>query len=479
MPIILPYVPEYITVHLGSPDSNARNVTVTFMDYIKNVASSEIYPTWNESAIFANIYAQTSFALNRIYTEFYPSKGYNFNITNTTALDQSYSPGRNIFSNIDKIVSGLFNDYIRRRTFIEPLAAKYCNGTTSICQGLSQWGSESLAQQGKNSFDILTYYYGDDIEIVYDAPVKGVISSYSGTALRNGSRGTDVKIIQTLLNRISQDYPMIPKIYPVDSIFGEATENAVKVFQGIFNLTKDGIVGKATWYKIVTLYVGIKKLGELQSEGQTLFGYSFEYPDALSAGDKGEKVTILQFFLSLLAQFYDDIPFLAITGVYDERTIESVVAFQKNNKLAESGEVDAYTWNLLYECYRGIIDIVFAQNLQSTINAQPFPGELLRLGSKGDDVRTLQQYINTVAAGNLNISPVVVNGFFGDSTKKSVKEFQDSVQLPESGLVGRITWNELINSFKDTVSATTATPRQYPGFVLKLNTVDPTITGRE
>ncbi|MEG1929591.1 MAG: peptidoglycan-binding protein [Anaerovorax sp.] len=479
MPIIVPYVPEYITVHLGSPDSNARNVKVTFMDYIKNVASSEIYPTWGESAIFANVYAQTSFALNRIYTEFYPSKGYNFNITNTTALDQSFTPGRNIFSNIDKIVSNLFNDYIRKQGFIEPLAAKYCNGTTSTCQGLSQWGSEDLSRQGKSAYEILQTYYGKNIDIVSNAPVKGIIQSYSGTPLRKGSSGTDVKIIQTLLNRISQDYPIIPKINPVDAVFGENTENAVKVFQGIFNLTQDGIVGKATWYKIVSLYVGVKKLGELESEGQTIFGYSLEYPDALSAGDKGEKVIILQLFLSMLTQFYSDIPFLLITGIYDQGTINGVVAFQKNNNLPESGEVDDYTWNLIYECYRGIIDTVFGANLQRTINAEPFPGEILRIGSKGDSVRTLQQYLNTVSQTVTTISPVAVTGFFGDSTQNAVKEFQDWVALPQSGSVGRVTWNELINAFKDTVSTGTAAPRQYPGFVLKLGTVDPTIAGKE
>ena len=169
MPItITPYVPQFITVHLGPPDSNAENVTVTFPDYIKNVASSEIYPTWDESAIRANIYAQISFALNRVYS----SRGYDFDITNSTAIDQKFIKGRNIFENIDRIVNEIFNDYIREMGFAEPLAAKYCNGTTVTCEGLSQWGSENLAQQGYSTLDILYYYYGYNIELVNDAPIR-------------------------------------------------------------------------------------------------------------------------------------------------------------------------------------------------------------------------------------------------------------------------------------------------------------------
>ena len=212
MPVVIPYVPENITVHLGAPQEPAENVTVTFPDYIKNVASSEIYPTWDESAIYANIYAQITFALNRIYTEFYPAQGYNFNITNNTAYDQKFIYGRNIFDNIDRIVDNIFNDYIRRQGTLEPIAAKYCNGTTVTCEGLSQWGSQYLAQQGFDSFEILQNYYGTDIELVVDAPVRELVSSYPGTPLRFGDSGEFVRIIQVSLNLISQDYPAIPKI---------------------------------------------------------------------------------------------------------------------------------------------------------------------------------------------------------------------------------------------------------------------------
>lgn len=474
MSIVLPSIPEYITVHLGPPNSNAKNVTVSFVDYIKNVASSEIYPTWNESAIIANIYAQISFVLNRIYLEYYPSRGYNFNITNTTALDQSFQEGRNIFENISKLVDTLFNDYIRRQGYIEPLAAKYCNGTTSTCDGLSQWGSEELAKEGKNSVEILKYYYGDNIELVQNAIVKGVRSSYPGTPLRIGSTGYNVKIIQVSLNRISQNYPLIPKINPVDGVFGKGTENAVKVFQGIFNLTKDGIVGKATWYKILLLYVGVTGLGELESEGVKIFGRSFEYPDAISLGDKGEKVTILQYFLSILAEFYETIPFLKITGVFGEKTRNAVISFQQSNGLPQTGIVDAITWNAIYEQYIGIIDTVITKNADSVIPADPYPGEVLKQGSKGENVRTLQQYINTISLTYPAISPIPTTGLFGTQTTQSIQQYQELFGFPKTGIVDRTLWNSIINTYKDVVSAVTAKPRQYPGFILKTGTEDNT-----
>ena len=237
MPPVLPFIPQRITVHLGPPDSDAANVTVPFSDYVKNVASSEIYPTWDESALRANILAIVSFALNRVYTEFYRSRGYDFDITNSTAYDQFFVNGRSYFSNIERLVDELFNDYLRRPGFVEPLAAKFCNGTTAICEGLSQWGSQNLAQQGYSSTQILRSYYGD-VEIVNDAPIQGITSSYPGTPLRRGTTGPSVVTVQVMLNRISQSYPAIPKIPSVDGIFGARTEAAVRKFQEIFDFIR-------------------------------------------------------------------------------------------------------------------------------------------------------------------------------------------------------------------------------------------------
>ena len=197
-----PVIPEYITVHLGAPDAPAENVTVTFPRYIKGVAASEIYPTWNESAIRANVLAQISVALNRVYTEFYRSRGYDFDITNNTQYDQAFSPDKETFENINAIVDDIFNDYIVRRGNIEPLYAQFCDGVRTQCRGLSQWGSQELAQQGRTPYEILQYYYGQDIDLVYNAPVGDSTPSYPGRPLTVGSVGEDVRTIQRELNRI-------------------------------------------------------------------------------------------------------------------------------------------------------------------------------------------------------------------------------------------------------------------------------------
>ena len=471
MPIITPYVPSYIVVHLGTPNSSAQNVTVSFPDYIKNVASSEIYPTWNESAIYANIYAQISFALNRVYLEHYPSQGYSFNITNSTAYDQAFTPGRNIFENIDRIVDDIFNDYIRRMGYAEPLAAIYCNGTTATCNGLSQWGSEELASQGYSSINILKYYYGYNIELVQEAPVMGLRSSYPGYPLQRGSVGDYVVIVQRSLSRISQNYPAIPNIYPIDGIFGESTERSVIAFQEIFNLTPDGIVGKSTWYRLVYLYTAVNKLGELESEGQRLFGINLTYPDAITEGNRGEKVYILQYFLSVLAQFYDYIPFIEIDGIFGPKTKNAVIAFQKSKDLPQTGEVDDVTWNEIYREFRGIVTTVFEGNVVPKTFI-PFSGTTLRLGSKGEEVTTLQQYINNIATIYPEISPVEVTGVYDEATMNSVMQYQKKFGLRVTGNVDRITWNSIGGTYLDIVSSENPQPTQYPGYELNVGQSD-------
>ena len=348
MPIIIPYVPRTITVHLGLPDQWAENVTVSFPDYVKNVASSEIYPTWEPAAIRANILAIISFALNRVYTEFYPSRGYNFQITSTTQYDQKFIRGRNIFENISQLVDEIFNDYIRRQGYVEPLAAKFCNGTTSKCAGLSQWGSQELAQDGLNSMEILRHYYGDNIELVVDAPIQDLTNSYPGTAMRMGSVGQNVTVVQAMLNRIAQNYPAIPKISPVTGVFEEDTRSAVTTFQRIFNLDPDGVVGKATWYKMVYLYSGILQLAELVSQGQTFVTVEFQFSGPLEEGDSGPEVGILQYMLALLAQFDNSLSPMAVDGEFGPSTTQAVRAYQQLVGLTPNGYVDETTWNSIY-----------------------------------------------------------------------------------------------------------------------------------
>lgn len=367
MPTVTPFVPQRITVHLGSPDSNAGNVTVSFSDYVKNVASSEIYPTWEESALRANIYAIVSFALNRVYTEFYRSRGYDFDITSSTAIDQAFVNGRSFFENISRLVDELFNDYLRRPGFVEPLASKFCNGTTVTCEGLSQWGSQNLAKQGYSSTQILRSYYGN-VEIVNNAPIRGITSSYPGTPLRRGSSGPNVVVVQVELNRISQNYPAIPKLATVDGIYGSRTEAAVRRFQEIFGLTPDGIVGKATWYALVRLYTAVTSLSELRSQGQQFYSISWEYPNSIYQGETGDKIRHLQYMLSVISAYIPDIPPLQVDGIYGPATADAVSAAQRWFGLPQLGSsVDRATWDAIYDQFTGIENT-------SLRNAETFPG---------------------------------------------------------------------------------------------------------
>lgn len=375
---IVPYIPATITVHLGLPNQTAENVTVDFPQYVKNVASSEVYPTWEPEALKANILAIISFALNRVYTEYYISRGYNFDITSTTAYDQKFIRGRTIFENISVLVDEIFDNYIRRTGFIEPLAAKFCNGTTSTCDGLSQWGSQSMAQAGRSAMEILYAYYGRNIQLVTDVPLQEREQSYPGTPQRLGSVGPAVVIIQSSLNRISQNYPAIPKIWPVSGIYGESTRAAVKAFQEIFGLTPDGIVGRATWYELVRLYVAVTRLGELVSEGQIYSQASFQYPGLLRRGDRGESVQLLQYMLTLIAEFDEGLPQLSVDGIFGAATEDAVRTFQRREGLTADGLVGRATWNALYRAFSTI-----AYTLQNDLVRFPFSQ------SDGEAVQTM------------------------------------------------------------------------------------------
>lgn len=402
--IVTPYIPKNITVHLGTPDSPAENVTVPFRDYIKNVACSEIYPTWRLSALRANILAQISFALNRVYTEFYPSQGYGFNITSSTAYDQKFINGRNIFDNISTLVDDLFTTYLRRPGFAEPLAASFCNGTTSTCDGLSQWGSEYMAQQGYDSVVILKHYYGDNLELVSNAPIQDIQYSYPGVPLRRGDVSPEVRVAQIMINRISVAYPAIPKIWPVDGIFGPITEDAVREVQHVFNLVVDGIVGKSTWYMLVHLYTGILRLSELVSLGQTYFYLDFDYQESLQLGQRGESVSLLQYLLAVLAQFYLSIPDLTVDGIFGQETQAAVLALQQDADLPQTGVVDEATWEVIVDRFLGIDRMVLtnpqffpyqsptsgevtAQQLYDYLTVSPgqFPGFSLSLGDRDQE----------------------------------------------------------------------------------------------
>ena len=255
-------VPEYVIVHDGVPgDPTAPNYWVRYKDYIKNVASCEIYSTWPENAIYANILAIQSFTLNRVYTEWYRNQGYNFTITSSTAYDQKWVYGRNIFRNIDYLVDTIFANYLSRPGVRQPIFTSYCDGRRVTCSGLSQWGSMYLAEQGYSAIEIIRYYYGNDMYINTAEIISGVPSSWPGYDLSQGSSGEKVRQLQTQLNRIARNYPAIPTV-TADGIYGPATANAVRIFQGIFNLPPTGVTDYPTWYEISEIYVGVSRISE-------------------------------------------------------------------------------------------------------------------------------------------------------------------------------------------------------------------------
>lgn len=255
-------IPEYIVVHDGPPDdSGAKNYYVRYRDYIKNVASSEIYATWPESTIYANVLAIMSFTLNRVYTEWYRNRGYDFTITSSTAYDQKWIYGRNIYSNISLIVDNIFTNYLSRPGVRQPIFTSYCDGQRTTCSGLSQWGSKYLGDQGYTPIEILRYYYGTDLYINSAVSVSGVPASWPGYNLDIGASGGNVRTIQQQLNRIAQNYPAIPTV-TVDGIYGQRTAESVRTFQGIFGLPQSGIVDFPTWYSISNIYVAVSRIAE-------------------------------------------------------------------------------------------------------------------------------------------------------------------------------------------------------------------------
>ncbi|MFQ7321253.1 MAG: peptidoglycan-binding protein [Faecalibacterium sp.] len=453
-------IPKTITVHLGKPSASARNVTVSFRDYIANVASSEVYPTWPEQALRANIHCQISLALNRIYTEWYPSKGYSFNITNSTSYDQYYVHGRTVFDVMVRLTNDIFNTYIRKKGTVNPYYAEYCDGKSVSCAGLKQWGTVTLANQGKNALQILRYYYGNDVEIVRSDNIHSIPQSYPGSPLRQGSSGPAVFTLQRQLNRIAKDYPFLGKLN-VDGVFGAQMASTVRAFQKQFNLTADGVVGRQTWYKISYIYVSVKDLAELTSEGETAGG---TLPDGswggtvLRQGSRGSAVERVQFWLNTIAQYDDNIPTLTVDGIFGTGTTAAVRAFQRRHGLTVDGVVGKTTWDAIYREYRSI------QSDNGTPNA--YPGTPLRPGDRGQNVRLVQFWLKIARSVYSALNDVGVDGIFGPSTTAAVKKFQSYFGLASDGIVGRATWSKLYEVYNDAANdllAPNLRPGDYPG----------------
>jgi len=458
----LPFIPETIRVHLGPPGANAHVVTVPFSEYIKIVASKEIYPTWPDAAIVANIIAQITFALNRVYTEYYPSRGYNFDITNSTATDQSFDLNATVFENISQIVDNIFNSYIRYDDSLAPLFAQYCDGRVTQCEGLSQWGTVDRAQEGMQALDILKYYYGDNIIYETNVPVGGAVLGAPIRPLTLGTTNNHVRLAQQRLNRISVNYPSIPKIYVVDGTYGPRTEEAVREFQRIFNLPQDGIIGDATWYKILQVYNAVKRLNELVSEGLTLEEVQLPFPESIRLGDTGILVQYLQFYINFLA---DNLAYLSPvprTGVFDEATDAQVKAIQRAYGLEPTGIVDYELYLIIHDEYMNIINSLPESMFQG--RAILYPGYIIRAGFFGENVTRLQEYLAKIASVYGDVPAPPISGYFGPETQESVTRFQTIMGLPATGGADSITWEAIKNAYDDIMAAELSTQTgQFPG----------------
>ena len=415
---------------------------------------------WPEQALRANIHCQISLALNRIYTEWYPSKGYTFNITNSTSYDQYYVHGRTVFEVMVRITDDIFNTYLRKSGTVNPYYSEYCDGKSVTCPGLKQWGTVTLANNGRSALQILRYYYGSSIEIVRTKNIRSIPQSYPGTPLRQGSRGAAVFTLQRQLNRITKDYPFLGKL-TVDGVFGSRMAATVRAFQKQFNLTADGVVGRQTWYKISYIYVSVKDLAELTSEGETSTGTLSNGTwngTALSTGASGSAVEQVQFWLSTLAQYESSIPSVTVDGVYGSGTAAAVRAFQRLYGLTVDGIVGLTTWTELYDQFRSI------QSDNGTPNA--YPGTALRQGSSGQNVRLVQFWLKIARTVYSSLNNVTVDGIFGSSTAAAVRRFQTYFGLTSDGVVGRTTWNKLYEVYNDIANrllSPSLRPGEYPG----------------
>ena len=446
MAIKYPVIPEEITVHLGKPDEAASNITVPFVDYISNVASSELYPTWPTNSLKANILAIVSFAMNRIYNEWYHTKGYSFDITSSPIYDQTYIPNRSIYENINNIVTDAFNDYVYKEGQIQPYFTRYCDGRKTTCNGLSQWGTVTLANQGKNPLQILKNYYGNDVNIKYNAPIGGSTVSYPGYEVGLGDVGNPVRAIQRDLKRIKLNYPAIPAITGEDGAYDSSTEDAVKKFQEIFSLPITGIVDKATWYRIKYIYNSVKKLSDIYSEGLSPEEADFSFKDVVKYRDTGIEVEFIHYYLGAIAFLDNDIPNLKTNSVYNDNTKTMVLVFQNKYGLPATGEVTYTDWNLLKTTYDKLLKTIPSE--YSEYANELYPGYFLSKGMTNNDVLRLQRFLLKICRYDKSIPGVRVNGVFDDLTESSIRKIQNDYNIIETGLVGPLSWEKIVELSK-------------------------------
>jgi len=470
IPRILPAVaiPYFITVHLGRHTAQAQNVRVPFLDYIKNVTSHEIFDEWSEEALIANIYCIVSLTLNRIYTEFYRSMGYSFDITSETYMDQKFIYGGVIGAKISALVDRLFNNYLAVVGHNEPFLSLYNDGNKVNIPGrLSQWGSFYDARdRHMNAWQIIKKYYSQNLELRECGNHGDVPESYPGYTLTLGSRGDVVRSMQLYLNRILGRYTDII-INPADGVYGQQTRSSVILFQKLYNLPQNGQIDRRNWYEISRIYAVEKGLWEMYSEGERI-GIGVTPPkQVIRQGDTGTMVLELQFLLGFIAMYHSEIPFAAQTSRFDSLTAEGVRVFQRMYGVAVDGVVGATTWRMLYDVYWGIMqNTVPPKPIPPVIPPQteipPFPGVSLSIGSTGPNVRLVQEAINKLAEVTPGLWKIAADGIFGNGTRAAVVNFQSMFGLTADGIVGPNTWRRLMEE-AGSVSPP-VTPPSIPAF---------------
>ena len=447
---IVPF-PLNITVHLGAPDEEALNVTVPYLDYIKKVASSELYPTWPEEALRANIHAISSIAMNRIFTEWYRGRGYDFDITNTTQYDQAYVHERGIFDSISNIVNEIFNEYIVREGRIEPLYATFCDGRISQCNGMYQWGSVDLANQGYSAMEILQYYYGEDITIAEQTAAGETVGTYPGEPLMRGDSGIFVFRMQHSLNRIHDNFPLIPELN-ITGFFSENTENAVKIFQEVFGLPVTGIVDRDTWYRIRYIKIAVTSLAQLVSEGLTSEELQELYSRIILEGGNRPIVAYIQFFINIVSQKYNTITPVEINRFYGPETTAAIAEFQRIMGLMPTGVVNQETMNFLFWAAYSILISTPVEEIR--IPYLPYSGVDLEqgMGPEYPKILLLEIMLNFISARRPEIPPVEIGDVYGPDTAASVIAFQSIYGLNLTGVVDEETWNKLIEVYHQFLS---------------------------
>ena len=461
MPYPYPVVPETITVHLGAPGESARNVVVPFAQYIKNVASHEIYPTWPESAIRANILAQISYALNRVYTEYYRARGYDFDITSTTRYDQAYVEDGDIFENISRIVDDIFNNYIVRQGSVEPLFAQFCDGVRTRCGGLSQWGSVDLAEEGMTPYEILQYYYAvvDLLDLVPCGLAHDAVLRQIEDLLKDPHRLLHVLVKDEAVVQRRDGGVVLPDavelpLQGLHVVAGVAPPQGpprigghVPAHRGIHHqidvsavVVLQDLVGCHAL--LCQIYNGVKQLSELSSEGLTIPEVQRRYAEDLRLGDSGIDVRTVRFYLAFLGYFLPELPMISLSDDFDQELLDAVYTFQRVYGLPVDGVVGRETWNALQTAYQKVLAELPEDYRQFA--GEVYPGRFLVRGDRGEQVALMQERLNQISREDETLPSLVVDGIFGPATQQAVLTLQRQLGFDPTGAVGPVLWAQII-----------------------------------